>query len=145
MGPAVTAPPDPGLARLLRPDGSVLIPPQIAAEVLRTLVVGATAQARNSGGVIGPGARRLLHQLYEAAQQAADRPTADEGSTPPRSASVEITVREAAALMGCRPRWIRTLLESERLQGRRVNARLWLVDRDSLDTYRTGGRACRTA
>ncbi|MFI0134748.1 helix-turn-helix domain-containing protein [Streptomyces luteogriseus] len=142
----MTAPPDPAAARLLRPDGSVVIPPELAAEVLRTLVVGATQQARTDGGVIGPAARRLLHQLYEAAQHAHARDRADVGSHTADHPTVEITVAEAALLMGCRPRWIRTLLESGRLRGRRVNSRLWLVDRASLDHYRTtGGTACRTA
>ncbi|MGW4021071.1 helix-turn-helix domain-containing protein [Streptomyces sp. NPDC005009] len=135
----MTTPPDPGVVRLLRPDGSVVIPPELAGEVLRTLVVGATTQARMDGGVIGPGASRLLYQLYEAAQQAHAQGRADVGSRTANHATVEITVAEAALLMGCRPRWIRTLLESGRLRGRRVNSRLWLIDRDSLDHYRTTG------
>ncbi|MFF0593187.1 helix-turn-helix domain-containing protein [Streptomyces antibioticus] len=51
---------------------------------------------------------------------------------------MELTVDEVAVAMGCRPRWIRTLLESGRLRGRRVHARLWLIDADSVDEYRFG-------
>lgn len=139
----MTTRPDAG--RLLRPDGSVLIPPQLAAEVLRTLVVGATAQARTDGGVIGPGARRLLHQLYEAAQQdAQQRATFAAESRRSDPDMVEITAQQAADRMGCSPQYVRYLARTGRVRARRAGPS-WLIDPDSLDAYRAGGLACTSS
>jgi hypothetical protein len=71
----MTTPPDPGVARLLRPDGSVTVPASVAGEVLRALVRDLTVRARADGGEVSPQARRVLYALHAAAVQ-------DEGTGP---------------------------------------------------------------
>ncbi|WP_046503103.1 helix-turn-helix domain-containing protein [Streptomyces odonnellii] len=122
------------------PDGTVVlaVPHRHARELERILSIGLLAVYRADGGRPSPAAERLLRDLHAAARRPAPAPTADVGSEGPPAPRVELTVDEAAAVMGCRPRWIRTLLGSGRLRGRRVNARLWLIDADSFDEFRHG-------
>ncbi|MET7900351.1 hypothetical protein ABZS86_02360 [Streptomyces sp. NPDC005355] len=121
------------------PDGvTVVVPRQSARELERVLAAGLLAVYRADGGRPSPAAERLLRDLHEAARRPAPPAAADVGSEDPPAVTVEITVAEAAASMGCRPRWIRYLLAAGLLRGRRASARLWLIDSDSLDEYRHG-------
>lgn len=135
------------LSRLLRPDGSVIVPAAIAREVLRALTRDLTARVRADGGEVSPGARRLLYALHAAAE-AHDRapvvdavadPMIDTETVPPAPGTVEITATDAAGRLGCSAQYMRTLIRAGRVSGRRAGARLWLVDVASLDAYRTGG------
>jgi excisionase family DNA binding protein len=114
------------LAGLLRPDGSVLVPPSVASELLRLLVKQLIADARSTGGQPTATARMLLSALYEAAQQheqqgvATDTPDVEQPSQ-------GLTVREVAARMGCSTSWVRQLLADGRLTGRRAGG-VWIVE-----------------
>ncbi|MGW1034315.1 excisionase family DNA-binding protein [Streptomyces antibioticus] len=115
------------------------VPRTAARDLERILAAGLTAIHRADGGRPTPEAARLLQELHAAAHgRRSPNPTADVGSQDPPPPKVELTVDEVAVAMGCRPRWIRTLLESGRLRGRRVHPRLWLIDADSVDEYRFG-------
>ncbi|MFJ7587162.1 helix-turn-helix domain-containing protein [Streptomyces sp. NPDC097617] len=128
---------------LTRADGSVIVPPYVAGDVLRALVRDLTARVRADGGEITPGVRRLLYALHTAAQttelecdnSTAPRPAAT-GTAPHTPGTV--AVAEAAALMGCSPRHVRALIGAGRLPAQRVGARVWGIDRAALDHYRHG-------
>ncbi|GGK59940.1 hypothetical protein Ppa06_26340 [Planomonospora parontospora subsp. parontospora] len=120
--------PPPELGHLLRDDGSVVIPPAVAAPVLRLLTIGLTARVRADGGEIGPTARRVLHALHEAAERHDRAGFADE--TPaPATGIVESTVHEVAVRMGCSPQYVRRLCASGVLRARRAG-RQWLIQVD---------------
>lgn len=131
------------LDSLLQPDGSVVIPAANAEDVLRLLVLALDARSRADGGSLGPMARRVLWDLHKAAQRhdSEQPPACDVASDLPALATVEITVTEAAERLGCAQQWVRYLLSEDRITGRKVSARLWLVDAASLDDYRWGARA----
>jgi excisionase family DNA binding protein len=125
---------------LIRPDGSVLIPAEVAGDVLRSLVRDLTARVRADGGEVGPVVRRVLYALHAAAQRP-DHSTvehsSDNGTSPGTAATVEeVTASEAAALLGCTPGYVRRLVRNGTLTGRRRGARAWAIDRAALDTYR---------
>lgn len=126
---------------MLRPDGSVIVPPALASEVVRILSGHLDARVRTDGGELSTEARRLLVALQVGAYHATAEPVrpAATGSASADLGTVEVTVTEAAALMECSPRWIRSLIEAGRLPARRAGERLWLVDRAALDHYRQGG------
>jgi len=127
---------------LVRADGSVTVPPSLAGEVVRILAAHLDARVRTDGGELSSGARRLLVELQAAADHAeqgpgpAVPPSAATGTTTPATATVEVTVNEAAALMECSPRWVRALIASGRLPARRAGERLWLIDAAALDHHR---------
>lgn len=132
-----TAPSD-----LIRPDGSVLIPAEVAGDVLRALIRDLTTRVRADGGEVGPAVRRVLYALHTAAQLP-DTPSLEQssgnGTSPNPAATVEeVTVNEAAALLGCTPEYVRRLARNGTLTGRRHGARAWAIDRAALDTYRHG-------
>ncbi|MFE4409077.1 helix-turn-helix domain-containing protein [Streptomyces sp. NPDC056821] len=135
---------------LVRPDGSVVIPPAVAGDVLRALVRDLTARVRADGGEVTPGIRRLLYALHMAAQRAeqqADEDRAaprvehqsDSGTAPTASATVgTVSVAEAAAALECRPEYVRRLARRGDLAAHRLGRRAWAIDRTSLDHYRHG-------
>ncbi|MFC8724307.1 helix-turn-helix domain-containing protein [Streptomyces bacillaris] len=120
--------PDVGEAarRLLRPDGSVTIPPALAGPVLRVLLrdVGARLQS-DQAAVPLP-----VSSLFWALAAAAERAEAEAGSAcgtpavPP--VSVEISTAEAARELGCSEGYVRRLARAGRLRGRKVGP-IWLV------------------
>jgi excisionase family DNA binding protein len=82
----------------------------------------------------------VLYALHEAAQHPTT-PTversSDIGTSPGPAATVEeVTVDEAAALLGCTPGYVRRLARAGTLAGRRHGARTWALDRAALDAYR---------
>jgi excisionase family DNA binding protein len=134
----VTAPV--GAAALIRPDGSVVIPPAIAGDVAAALVRDIAAQRRRDGGHIPSRTRVLLYALHQANCRHVEPDQTDEhdGASDPGSEpepAGTMTVTEAADQLGCTPEYVRQLLRSGRLRGRRTRG-LWLVERDSLTTYR---------
>ena len=136
----------PPLRRVRRLDGSVLVPAGAAAEMLRVLVVGLTEIARRDGGEVSAGMHRLLYALHDAAEQHDQRTAAPvpapagaaTGSDPNTRASVDLSIDEAAARLECSPRWVRQLVSTGRIQGRRAGQRAWLVDADDFERYRRG-------
>ncbi|MGW0596113.1 helix-turn-helix domain-containing protein [Streptomyces sp. NPDC002776] len=134
----MTTLPDPGIARLLRPDGSVMVPASVAGEVLRALVRDLSGRARADGGEVSPEARRVLYALHAAAVQDEGAGPAFAPETPVRAAaSVELTARQVAEILGCSAQYARTLARSGRVRARRAGP-AWLIDSASLDAYRTG-------
>lgn len=126
---------------LVQPDGSVVIPPALADEVLRRLARSIVSEAREAGVTATPAARALLAALDQAAQRyAAATPTSVGGSDPAPPATVEVTADEAGRVMGCTARWARDLAASGRVQARRVG-RTWLIDSADLDRFRHGRTA----
>ncbi|AJC60166.1 hypothetical protein GZL_07616 [Streptomyces sp. 769] len=128
---------------MMRADGSVIVPPTVAGEVLRALVRDLTARVRADGGEVPPPeVRRVLYALHTAAQRAdasdSDtapfEPTTATGTAPGPSGTV--CVAEAAALMGCTPRYVRALIAAGHLPAERVGERVWAIDTDALDHYR---------
>ena len=137
----MTAPSDPTAARLIGPDGSVTIPPEVAGEVLRALIRDLTARVRADGGEVTPAVRHVLYALHEAAQRPAPpAPSSADGTPPEPPATVELTAYEAAALMGCSTEYVRRLARSGRVLARRAGT-AWLINPQSLDTYRKGRAA----
>ncbi|MES9804976.1 helix-turn-helix domain-containing protein [Streptomyces cinereoruber] len=128
-------------ARLLRADGAVVVPAEVAGEVLRALVRDLTARIRADGGEVSPAVRRLLYALHEAAQHPGTAPASSGPGTPPAApATVELTAPEAAYLLECSPEYVRRLARTGRVLGRRAG-RVWLIDPASLDSYRKGQAA----
>jgi excisionase family DNA binding protein len=114
------------LSGLLRPDGSVLVPVSIAAEVLRRLVRDMVTEARTSAGQPSPAARALLYALHEAAQRH-EQDVAICDTLGVEQVSQGLTVREVAQRMGCSTSWVRQLLATGRLVGRRAGG-VWIVE-----------------
>ncbi|MFE0727062.1 helix-turn-helix domain-containing protein [Streptomyces antibioticus] len=128
---------------LIRPDGSVLIPAAVAREVLRALTRDLTARVRTDGGEVTPEVRRLLYALHVAAQSADIEHSSDIGTAPSPADTVatftEVSVGEAAALLGCTTGYVRRLARAGAFTARRIGARTWAIDRAALDQYRHGG------
>lgn len=129
----------PGKVRL-RPDGSVVIPADVAGEVLRSLVRDLTARVRADGGEVSPSVRRVLYALHEAAQRSEPPTGSDSGTPAPLPATVELTAHQAALLLECSPEYARRLARSGRVDARRAGP-AWLISRASLDAYRKGKAA----
>ncbi|WP_031104972.1 helix-turn-helix domain-containing protein [Streptomyces sp. NRRL S-146] len=127
-----------GVAHLLRPDGSVTVPAAVAGDVLRTLVIGLTARVRADGGAVAPGVSTLLHALQTAAVRADESRHGFVDESPATvPATVEMTAHQAAQVLGCSDQYARSLARSGRVRARRAGP-VWLIDRASLDAYRTG-------
>ncbi|MEV5182873.1 helix-turn-helix domain-containing protein [Streptomyces werraensis] len=124
---------------LLQPDGSLVIPAPFARDVLRAVVRDLTERVRSDGGEVSPAVRRVLHALQAAAQRPGGEVGSAAGTVPDQGASVqEVTAAAAAGLLGCSPRYVRRLASSGRVAARRAGP-VWLIDRASLDAFRTGG------
>ncbi|ULR50593.1 helix-turn-helix domain-containing protein [Streptomyces deccanensis] len=131
-------PPDPTVAALLRPDGSVIVPASVAGDVLRALVRDLTARIRADGGEISPRIRALLYALHAADQQ--DTPGFPTETPTAPADTVELGMREVAALLECSPQYARRLARNGSLPARRAG-RIWLVDPTALDAFRKGHAA----
>ncbi|AYF31471.1 hypothetical protein CSH63_29300 [Micromonospora tulbaghiae] len=122
------------LAGLLRPDGAVLVPGEVAGELLAAAVRDMTARARRDGLSVSPRAVVVLQALHVAAERHDTDRFANE--PPPRpAAKVEIDSEDAAQRMGCTAQHVTRLCRAGRITGRQVG-RVWLIDRASLDSYR---------
>ncbi|MBM7091038.1 helix-turn-helix domain-containing protein [Streptomyces sp. S12] len=124
---------------LLRADGSLVIPASLARAVLRVLVRDLSERVRSDGGEVSPAVRGVLRALHEAAVRPGGEGGSGAGTAGEGAASVgEVTAADAAELLGCSPRYVRRLAGSGRVAARRAGP-VWLIDRASLDAYRTGG------
>jgi excisionase family DNA binding protein len=139
------------LDHLRRPDGSVLVPPEVAGSALHLLVIGLRERVRRDGGRITPELRRLLYALHDAASrhdEAEAKALLDDVRRLPMAYGVAsgsapadyATVAEAAFSLGCSQGWVRSLARRGLLLASRVG-RAWLIDRASLDAYRHGRQA----
>lgn len=126
----MTTPPD----VTVRPDGSVLIPPDVAREILRPIVRDLAARVRADGVPLSPRTVAFLVALHNAdAHPASSAP----GTTLAAPVTVEMTARQAAALLACSSEFVRRLARSGRLKGHKAGP-VWLIDSASLDAYRHG-------
>lgn len=110
------------------------VPDELAGWVLNSILRDLAGRVRRDGGTVSPDAQRLLYRLHEADQR---RSTTGIGSHPTERPTVgaAVTVTEAAQQMECRPEWVRHLCRTGRLDARRSGG-VWLIDPDSLTTYR---------
>lgn len=129
--------PPAGARHLVRPDGSVLVPAHMVPDVLRTLILGTTVRVRANGGVLAVGAHELLFALQLAAEQP---PSSAPGTPTAGSATVELTARQAAQLMGCSTEYVRRLARTGQVRARRAGP-AWLIDTASLEVHRKGAAA----
>ena len=122
------------LPALIRPDGSVVVPPAVAGAVLRAVVRDLADRVRADGGEISTEARRILYALRDADRQP---PSTSGTETVPASPVTmkPLTATEAAELLECSTVWVRNLCRTGRLTARRT-ASVWLIDPVSLDHYR---------
>ncbi|MEU3435458.1 helix-turn-helix domain-containing protein [Streptomyces sp. NPDC006863] len=120
--------PDVGEAarRLLREDGSVVVPPQLAAGVLRVLLRDVGARLKSDRGAVPLSTSSLLWALALAAEQAEAEAGSAPGTPADRPVSVEISTAEAARELGCSEGYVRRLARTGRLRGRKVGP-VWLV------------------
>lgn len=145
-GPPVSGHADQSVApavrgNLLRADGAVVVPAEVAGEVLRALVRDLTTRVRTDGGELSPAVRRLLYALHDAAQLPTEpEPSSADGTMTVVPATVELTAHEAALLLECSPEYARRLARTGRLLARRAGT-TWLINPTSLDNYRKGRAA----
>lgn len=137
----------PEFARLVRPDGSVVVPAAVADGMLRLLVLGVTTASRmNAGGSPSVAVLQVLHALNMAAVKAVDAPLSVNGPVFEEMGSIGVkgvtwqTCSEVAALLQCTERSVRRACEQGRLPALK-KGRQWLIREDHLDTYRFGKAA----
>ncbi|WP_432004558.1 helix-turn-helix domain-containing protein [Streptomyces parvus] len=120
--------PDVGEAarRLLRPDGSVIVPPELAAGVLRVLLRAVSAHLSVDGGKVAPGVPGLLWALKAAAEREEDAAGFADETPPGGPANVEVSAGEWAERAGCSPQYARALARTGRVPARRIG-RIWLI------------------
>lgn len=103
------------------------MPASVAADVLRLLVLGLDALVRKDGGEVAPRARALLLELHRAAQAYDEGPLVPSPElTEPPTATVEVSVEQAARVIGSSREYVRRLCRREVLPARRIG-RTWLV------------------
>lgn len=118
------------------PDGSVIVPPDVAGELVAAAVRDLTARARRDGLAVSARAIAALEALHRAAERYDAAMFVDEPA-PAASPTVEIATQDAASAMGCTVQHVTRLCRSGLIRGRRIG-RAWLVDQASLDAYRFG-------
>jgi excisionase family DNA binding protein len=121
----------PGARRLVREDGSVVVTPALAGEVLRCLLRDLAGRVRADGGELAAGVRELLWGLHAAATEAEQQASSVGGTLQASPVRVEIGISDAAQRLGCSPEYARRLARRGRLSARRVG-RTWLVDAAAL-------------
>jgi excisionase family DNA binding protein len=121
------------------------IPPAVAKDLVRLLVLALETRVRADGGEVGPAGNRVLMALMEssrstdpAAVTTATIRTIASNPSVITTETIELTVAEAAERVGCKPDWIRKLRQSGKITGRRVGQRTLLVNAGSLDDYFRG-------
>lgn len=112
--------------RLVREDGSVIVPPELAAGVLRVLLRDVGARLKADRGAVPLSTSSLLWALALAAERAEVAEGSVSGTPAERPVSVEISTAEAARELGCSEGYVRRLARAGRLRGRKVGP-VWLV------------------
>lgn len=130
-------------SRLIREDGSVLVPAWLAPAVLAALRIGLLVLQRQNGeGRLSPAMSALLVDLAEAANRApapemsARGHGSDEGRTMGSSQDAEmLTASEAALVFGSDARTIRRLCQQGRLVATK-RGRDWVIRSRDLAAFR---------
>lgn len=115
-----------GGSGLVREDGSVVVPPALAGELLRRLLRDVTAEVHANGGVPSLACRELMWGLHTAALAEEKAAGSGDGTPVGPVGSVEIGTTEAAQVLGCSAEYARRLAREGRLPARRVG-RQWLI------------------
>lgn len=130
---------------LVRPDGSVVVPPRLARWVLGALRLD-LAQRRREGGLAGD-----LLALLDGLARVPDTPAVgggalgsagriEVGDAPDSHMGELVSTSEAADLMGMPIRTLTSNLERGTIRGYKVG-RAWGVPRSSIDEYMNGRKA----
>lgn len=134
--------------------GQVVVPDDVAGELLRLVLLAAREEQRRSGRIPSTRLVDLAQQLHTAdrrhatgvphhqrraiatssATTAAPAPMLDAGS----SDHTSLTVAQAAAVLGCGRQWVRNLVRRGKISARRPGLRAYAIDSQSLDAYRFG-------
>lgn len=129
----------PHLDALVRADGGVTLPPEWVHAALTGLVAGAAGLSRRDASPVAPVVHDMLAVLAEADRRVREEPPAfaSESHEEPAAtlSGMTISVGEAAAQLECSPQYVRLLLRSGQVDGRRAG-RPWLVDAASLEDFR---------
>ncbi|MFH9768462.1 helix-turn-helix domain-containing protein [Streptomyces microflavus] len=112
--------------RLLREDGSVVVPAALAGPVLRVLLRDVGARLQSDQGVVSSPVSGLFWALAMAAERAEAEEGSGSGTSADRPVRMEISVSQAAEVLGCSTEYARRLARSGRLPARRVG-RAWLI------------------
>jgi excisionase family DNA binding protein len=138
-------------AHLVRPDGSVVVPPEVADRVLRILVVGLNESVRrNAGGRPSEPVINVLHALNAAAAREEQSSSANgtEFGEKRTMDSIQggswVTCREAAALLQCTDRAIRKACGQGRIPATKRGT-TWFISVQDLDRHRFGGVSRKVA
>lgn len=116
---------------LLCADGSVLIPQDLAAEVLGALVRDVTARVRADGAQPSASCRDLLKALYEAAHPGPGTGAGSgRGTCSAEPDTIEIPVSDIAEVMGASREYVRRLCRTGALPARKVGG-VWLITKAS--------------
>ncbi|MFE5852528.1 helix-turn-helix domain-containing protein [Streptomyces sp. NPDC056500] len=116
----------PGARHLVREDGSVVVPAELAGAVLRILLRDVGARFHVDAGKVPSSVSGLLWALNAAAEQAEARDGSGSGTPGGEPVSVEIGTADAARELGCSEGYVRRLARAGRLRGRKVGP-VWLV------------------
>lgn len=132
------------LDHLRRPDGAVLVPPEVASGLLRLVVLGGRELVRRDGGAVSPALLAVLFALHAAAErqdQAAEANALVDGSRRDAAGSSGgtlpdgcVTVKQAARSLGASTGYTRRLARRGLLQGRRAGP-VWLIDAAALEAF----------
>lgn len=138
-------------AHLVRPDGSVVVPPEVADRVLRILVIGLSESVRrNAGGRPSQPVINVLHALNAAAAREEEQSSANGTDFGEKRImdSIQggswVTCREAAALLQCTDRAIRKACGQGRLPATKHGI-TWFINVQDLDRYRFGEASGKAA
>lgn len=132
----------PEVSAFVNADGTVIVPPRVAAKMLRLVTLG-VMDARRRHIQIDMDMLIVLDAM-NVATIAADRASSGAGTSDGGDRRVDgaVTLRpvsEIADALGCSDRWVRKEIESGHLPARRVGGR-WLVADSDFETYRHGRR-----
>jgi excisionase family DNA binding protein len=131
------------LSSLLREDGSVLCPPELA-----DWLIGALVRDLLAAKVAGRGGRPSLPVVafldaLQASSIAHDERSSAVGTDESEHATIGIedvlSVAQCAEILECSPRAVRKACIEGRLTGRKTGS-TWLITRQNLDTYRYAKR-----
>lgn len=101
---------------------TVVVPRDVAEDVLRLLSVAIVRLPRETGGQLSPRAREIFDAFYGAVR----RDEIPKGARPAEVAHSALSVAEAAEVRGCSPEYMRRLCRTGRVPARR-SAAGWLV------------------
>jgi excisionase family DNA binding protein len=139
----MSAPHD-AVTRLIGPDGSVTVPPELVEPLLQIATRHLLdIRKTNAGGALSKPMLRMLSAMQEAATISAELKhpdRADETMVPETrrlETEEEITATQAAKLLGISVQYVTRACASGRIVGRKVGSK-WLVQRRSIEQYPTG-------